>query len=127
LCEKWGYPFVLDEFRYHLTLGDPIESPCGPPPPRSLNLLDLLSSLLAGEETRSLTIDGLCLGRQASAGAPFAILAMSGLRPPGVAWETGASLGPFPAIQATLETGRGLPAARDPLGAYFPERAEASK
>ncbi|MDR1039556.1 MAG: DUF1045 domain-containing protein [Deltaproteobacteria bacterium] len=85
LARKWGYPFVFDEFRYHLTLGDRLQGPGDAPDPRTLNLLDLLSSLLTEELLEGCSVDALSLARQSRAGAPFHVLAVTGLRSPGIA------------------------------------------
>ncbi|MDR1035714.1 MAG: DUF1045 domain-containing protein [Deltaproteobacteria bacterium] len=82
LARTWGYPFVMDEFRYHLTLGDCLQAPGLPPDPRSLRLLELLSGILGREDLDGLSVDALCLARQERAGAPFAAVHVSCLKPP---------------------------------------------
>jgi hypothetical protein len=81
LAKKWGYPYVLDQFRYHLTLGDPLTEKEEGMGRDRLNYLDLLRSLLTGEVTSGLRLDSLCLCRQASRGAPFRVISVSGFRP----------------------------------------------
>ncbi|MCG8492984.1 MAG: DUF1045 domain-containing protein [Sneathiellales bacterium] len=66
--QKWGYPYVLDEFRFHLTLTDGLET----------NILDLLEPRLL-EATQTLrqtpfVLDRLCLFGDPGAGAPFRLL-----------------------------------------------------
>ncbi|MDR1312709.1 MAG: DUF1045 domain-containing protein [Deltaproteobacteria bacterium] len=90
LAWKWGYPFVMDEFRYHLTLGDCLRAPGaagaaegapGATDPRTLSLMGRLSALLGKEAGSGLAADALCLARQDRAGAPFDILAEYALKP----------------------------------------------
>ena len=65
--ETYGYPFVLEEFRFHMTL-------TGSTPDAS-HLADALADAMAGTiGTVDLAIDALCLFRQEKAGEPFTII-----------------------------------------------------
>jgi 2'-5' RNA ligase len=65
--DRYGYPFVLDEFRFHMTLtGATAQAP---------RIADDLADVMAGSiGTVDLTIDALCLFRQERPGAQFAII-----------------------------------------------------
>ncbi|MDR1035637.1 MAG: DUF1045 domain-containing protein [Deltaproteobacteria bacterium] len=123
LAGIWGYPFVLDEFRYHLTLGDRLRDPGEPPDPRTLNLMDFVSARLGGAEARGLAVDALCLCRQSRAGTPFDIVHVSRLRPAG---NPGGSPGPppppeDPEVPAPLQPARASsPAVRAGAAAGLP-------
>ncbi|MDR0621342.1 MAG: DUF1045 domain-containing protein, partial [Deltaproteobacteria bacterium] len=80
LAKKWGYPYVLDQFRYHLTLGDPLNETADDLSRDKLNYLDLLHSLLSDEIVASHHLDSLCLCRQASKGGPFKVITVSNFR-----------------------------------------------
>jgi hypothetical protein len=80
LAKKWGYPYVLDQFRYHLTLGDPITEGQEDLNRDKLNYLDLLRSLLNDDVTSELKIDSLCLCRQATKDSPFKVISIANFR-----------------------------------------------
>lgn len=63
LLEKWGYPFVFDEYRFHMTLSNSIDA--GP----AAALLAWWRPRLA--ELGPLPIDGAALFTQPAPGAPF--------------------------------------------------------
>jgi hypothetical protein len=75
LLKAWGYPYVLDEFRFHLTLTDRI--------PDRLQLA--VERTLTGWFTASLgatvPVDALALCTEAAPGAPFMLHAVYPLRP----------------------------------------------
>jgi hypothetical protein len=81
---SWGYPYVLEDFRFHLTLGDPLvglEERDGRP--------GELKRLLEGGPLESLTIDRLTLLRQEDLDQPFepaSVIPLSG-RPAEIAPE----------------------------------------
>ncbi|MDR2387567.1 MAG: DUF1045 domain-containing protein [Deltaproteobacteria bacterium] len=80
LAKKWGYPYVLDEFRYHLTLGDNLaENPQGPTLER-ITFLDLIHSVLDDQITSPLPLDSLCLCRQGLTGGPFTVIFTANLQ-----------------------------------------------
>jgi hypothetical protein len=80
LAKKWGYPFVLDQFRYHLTLGDPITDQNLDLSRNKLNYLDLIQSLLPEKALSDLSLDSLCLCRQRSKEAPFKVISVYHLK-----------------------------------------------
>jgi len=65
LLKQWGYPYVMDEFRFHITLSNKLES----------EHLDLLCKTLESHCDEILTIpfiiDSLCLFGDPGAGQPF--------------------------------------------------------
>jgi putative phosphonate metabolism protein len=62
---RWGYPYVMAEFRFHVTLSGSLE-------PASLDRLEtLLAPLVVPFTTAPLAIDELALFEQATADAPF--------------------------------------------------------
>jgi len=65
---RWGYPYVFDDFRFHMTLTDEI-----PEDGLRGRLLDALT-LHFVEESGPHRFDGLAVFRQADRGAPFDIL-----------------------------------------------------
>jgi putative phosphonate metabolism protein len=69
--DQWGYPFVLDEFRFHMTLSGPIE------PQRIDFVRDILERLFKAEVAdwdESVTIDAISVFKQPRRGASFFIL-----------------------------------------------------
>jgi len=63
--ERWGYPYVMDEWRFHMTLSSSLESP----------LLETigthLQDLFAPHCRGPLIVDSICLFEQPGAGEPF--------------------------------------------------------
>jgi hypothetical protein len=68
MLKLWGYPFVLDEFRFHMTLTDKLTQPqidkCRP----------LLERYLLPYTSRVLSIDQISLCYQATEHSPFVVL-----------------------------------------------------
>lgn len=64
---RWGYPYVMDEFRFHMTLTGPVE------PALSEQVRGILEQAFAGHVHRPLTISGLALFVEETRGAPFAV------------------------------------------------------
>jgi putative phosphonate metabolism protein len=68
MLENWGYPYVLDEFRFHMTMTDALSAQqierCQP----------LLESYFHPYTSRALVIDQLCLCYQATERSPFVVL-----------------------------------------------------
>ena len=65
LFRAWGYPYVLDEFRFHMTLSCELDAP-------ELHALQAaLAPLTAPLCTRPLEVGGIVLFEQATQGAPF--------------------------------------------------------
>jgi hypothetical protein len=75
LLTAWGYPYVLDEFRFHLTLTDRIRPDQQPAVERAL------SSWFAGFIGCTLPVDALALCTEAGPGAPFTLHAVYPLQP----------------------------------------------
>lgn len=75
LLTAWGYPYVLDEFRFHLTLTDRIPEREWPTVERVLS--DWFAPLLGA----TVPVDALALFTEAEPGAPFALSAVHPLRP----------------------------------------------
>jgi putative phosphonate metabolism protein len=65
LLLHWGYPYVFDQFRFHLTLSDNAE------PATLFDLSVAAWRHFAHTVNRTLVIDSLCLFREAVPGAPF--------------------------------------------------------
>jgi putative phosphonate metabolism protein len=70
LLTRWGYPYVLEEWRFHLTLTGRI----GDDGERSA-ITDLLRRQFQGFIDRPLQVRDLCVFRQPAAGRPFTALA----------------------------------------------------
>jgi len=75
LLAAWGYPYVLDEFRFHLTLTDRI------PPERQPAVEHALGNWFAGAIGRTVPVEALALFTEAEPGAPFALQAVYPLLP----------------------------------------------
>jgi hypothetical protein len=75
LLEAWGYPYVLDEFRFHLTVTDRI--PAG----RQAAVERTLNGWFAASLRATVPVDALALFTEAEAGAPFTLRAVHPLRP----------------------------------------------
>jgi 2'-5' RNA ligase len=72
--DRWGYPYVMDEFRFHMTLTGRLESARRGP------VLDLLSERFQRIGLRLLRIDSIALFRQSDAHARFRIIGAWPLR-----------------------------------------------
>ncbi|HEY1699743.1 MAG TPA: DUF1045 domain-containing protein [Trebonia sp.] len=70
LLHAWGYHYVLDEFRFHLTLTDPV------PVPRRPETERVLRDWFAASIGAALTVDALALFTEAEPGAPFRLQAV---------------------------------------------------
>jgi hypothetical protein len=75
LLKAWGYPYVLDEFRFHLTLTDRI------PTERQPDVERALSGWFAASLGATVPIDALALFTEPAPGAPFLLRAVCPLRP----------------------------------------------
>jgi len=75
LLATWGYPYVLDEFRFHLTLTDRIPDSHHREVERAAR--DWFTPLLGAD----VPVDALALFTEAEPGAPFALHALHPLRP----------------------------------------------
>ena len=72
----WGYPHVMDDFRFHMTLTGPVEEAA------SATMRDRLESEFADFIDRPLTISGLALFVEEQRGAPFTVHTWLPLAPP---------------------------------------------
>lgn len=76
LFERWGYPYVLDAFRFHLTLTDRIEAPLQD---KVEAVLDEWFADCLGE---TIPIDALAILTETVPGAPFELHSLHPLGPP---------------------------------------------
>jgi hypothetical protein len=74
LLEAWGYPYVLDEFRFHLTLTERI------PADRQPEVERVLADWFAGSLGATVPVDALALFTEAEPGAPFMLHAVHPLQ-----------------------------------------------
>jgi putative phosphonate metabolism protein len=75
LLKAWGYPYVLEEFQFHLTLTDRIPAARRPEVERTLN------GWFAGVLGADVAVDALALFTEAEPGAPFQLHAVHPLQP----------------------------------------------
>ena len=68
LLRRWGYPWVMEEFRFHMTLTDRLED--GP----RARVAAALEARVAPLVARRWRVDAICLFRQACAGEPFDVV-----------------------------------------------------
>ncbi|MDQ7251103.1 DUF1045 domain-containing protein [Dongia sedimenti] len=69
LLARWGYPYVLDEFRFHLTLTGDVTEPAARDALQAA-LAPLLEPVLA----EPIAVDALCMFRQPDRAAPFRLI-----------------------------------------------------
>lgn len=74
--DRWGYPYVFGEFRFHMTLTGPL--PAG----QRDSILPILQARLAALDIRSLRIGEAALLRQNNADSGFTVIAHAPLRAP---------------------------------------------
>jgi putative phosphonate metabolism protein len=72
--DRWGYPYVFDDFRFHMTLTGPVPAAARD---EVLAALRWLFSRVCGE--REITVDRLALVKQRHTGAPFRVICQAGL------------------------------------------------
>ena len=70
LLLRWGYPYVLEEWRFHLTLSGRIEDAA-----ERAAVMAILRKRFGGFVDRPLQVRDLCVFRQAAPGRPFTVLA----------------------------------------------------
>jgi putative phosphonate metabolism protein len=70
----WGYPYVMDDFRFHMTLTGRIGAE------RRDRLVAMLRARFAALDLRKLAVDRIAVFRQDGAESRFRVLAHSGLR-----------------------------------------------
>jgi putative phosphonate metabolism protein len=64
---RWGYPYVMDEFRFHMTLTGQVA------PERQAVVHDLLRETFAAHIGRPIAISGLAVFIEQARGAPFTV------------------------------------------------------
>lgn len=74
LLDAWGYPFVFDQYRFHMTLTDPI------PAPLVEIVLGALKRAAAGIVGKPITIDAVVVVEEPEPTAPFRGIARLRLR-----------------------------------------------
>ena len=67
LC-RWGYPYVMDEFRFHMTLTAPVAGA------EARHLREALEPLVAPFVFQSLRMDAICVFAQEEASEPFRLI-----------------------------------------------------
>jgi putative phosphonate metabolism protein len=72
--DRWGYPYVMDEFRFHMTLTGRVAAE------RRQPLVELLQQRFAALDLKTLAVDRIAVFRQNDAGSRFRALAEFGLR-----------------------------------------------
>jgi putative phosphonate metabolism protein len=72
--DRWGYPYVFDDFRFHMTLTGPV-----PPAVRDEVLAGLRRSFAAMCEEREIAVDRLALVKQAHGRARFRVICQADL------------------------------------------------
>lgn len=74
--ERWGYPYVLGEFRYHMTLTGPV------PADRADRVEEALTAHFEPVIGRSLVVDRLCVFVEPAASEPFRMADVHPIRRP---------------------------------------------
>lgn len=74
LFQRWGYPYVLDEFRFHLTLTDRIATERRP------EVEAVLAAWFSGSIGRTILVDALAIFTEPEPGAPFTLRSVHPLR-----------------------------------------------
>ena len=72
LLQRWGYPYVLDQFRFHLTLSDAISGR------EAEAMRTTLENFTDGHARGAIAFDALCLFVEPAPGADFRLLARYG-------------------------------------------------
>ena len=70
LLSRWGYPYVLDEWRFHLTLTGRLADSG-----ERGAVMEALQQRFAAVLDRPLAVNDLCIFRQPAPGRPFTVLA----------------------------------------------------
>jgi putative phosphonate metabolism protein len=77
LLQRWGYPYVFDEFRFHMTLTGPLDEP------QRSDVMAQIAQLYAERVGSSdVTVDAVSLFRQERRDAPFRIIRRARLLDP---------------------------------------------
>jgi hypothetical protein len=72
--ERYGYPYVRDEFRFHMTLAGPLRNDA-----EAADVADAAQEVFAPVLERAVAFDGLALFTEAKPGAPFDVEKFHGL------------------------------------------------
>lgn len=72
---RWGYPYVFEDFRFHMTLAGPVA------PALQAAVLACLRDRLRAVEGRPLAVDRIALLRQPDRDTPFRLVASAALAP----------------------------------------------
>jgi putative phosphonate metabolism protein len=72
--DRWGYPYVMDDFRFHMTLTGRVAAE------RRDGLVALLRTRFAALDLRALAVDRIAVFRQDDAASRFRVLAHFGLQ-----------------------------------------------
>ena len=75
LLKAWGYPYVLDEFRFHLTVTDSI------PAAQRSEVEAAVTDWFSGSLGATVAVDALALFTEEEPGAPFTLRSLHPLRP----------------------------------------------
>ena len=67
--DRWGYPYVFDEFRFHMTLAGSL------PAARRATVTDILRQRFAALKLTAVAVDRLALFRQNDANSSFTVIA----------------------------------------------------
>ena len=70
LLKRWGYPYVLEEWRFHLTLTGRIADAA-----ERAAVMGILQQRFSGFVDRPLAVRDLCVFRQSAPDRPFSVLA----------------------------------------------------
>jgi putative phosphonate metabolism protein len=73
---RWGYPYVLDRFRFHVTLTGPLD------PAESRRLMPPLARLFEPVTRAPVTLADIALFHEPAPGAPFRLVERFPLQPP---------------------------------------------
>lgn len=73
--DRWGYPYVFEDFQFHMTLTGRLPAERQPP------ILTMLRQRFAALELVTLAIDGIALFRQDDAGSRFRVIGQELLTP----------------------------------------------
>lgn len=73
--DRWGYPYVLEEFRFHMTLTGAV------PAERRDNLIAMLEGYFSEQTHKPLAVDRIALCRQDDASSPFRMVSHYALSP----------------------------------------------
>ncbi len=68
LLARWGYPYVLDEYRFHMTLTGPLDRVM---PQVEIAVTEAAAAAVAALADEPLVCDAVCVFTQAAPGAPF--------------------------------------------------------